>query len=109
MLAHPAFQIGDRWRAELLPNSSALLGTLAIDRAFDLEQGVDAPDRLKGRWRDCCWRFALRLAAGILGHIRHDKERAAGMDPAGRFEDRCWLAIRLVELDTSINGLVLGD
>jgi hypothetical protein len=23
LLAHPAFQIGDRWRTELLPNSSA--------------------------------------------------------------------------------------
>ena len=25
--AHPAFQIGDQWRAELLADSSALLGT----------------------------------------------------------------------------------
>ena len=42
--------------------------------------------------------FALRLATGILGHIRHDEERAAGMDPAGRFQDRPRLAIGLVEL-----------
>ena len=27
MLAHPAFQISDQWRAKLLPDSSALLGT----------------------------------------------------------------------------------
>src|SRR5208282_3280449 len=48
--------------------------------------------------RDCCWRFAVRLATGILGHIRHDEEWAPGMDPAGRFQDRPWLAVGLVEL-----------
>ena len=88
LLAHPAFQIGDQWRAELLADNSALLGTASIDRAFDLEQGIDAPDRLERQRRDCCRRLALRLATGILGLIRHDEERAAGMDPAGRFENR---------------------
>jgi hypothetical protein len=34
LLAHPAFQIRDQWRTELLPDSAALLGTLVIDRAF---------------------------------------------------------------------------
>jgi hypothetical protein len=44
LLAHPAFQIRDQWRTELLPDSAVLLGTLVIDRAFDLEQGVDPAD-----------------------------------------------------------------
>src|ERR1019366_1520702 len=48
LLAHPAFQVGDQWRNELLPDNPALLGTLAIDRAFDLEQGIDASDRFHG-------------------------------------------------------------
>jgi hypothetical protein len=30
-----------------LTDRSALLGALAIDRPVDLEQGIDAPDRLK--------------------------------------------------------------
>jgi hypothetical protein len=42
--------------------------------------------------------LALCLATGILGQIRHDEERAAGMDPAGRFENRSWFAIGVVEL-----------
>ena len=88
-------------RTELLPDSAALLGTLAIDRAFDLEQGVDATDCLKGQWRDRCRGFALRFAMGILGHIRHDEEGAAGMDPAGGFQDRAWIAIQLVQLVVS--------
>ena len=56
-----------------------------------------------------CWRFALRLATGILGHIRHDEERAAGMDPAGRFQDRPRLAIGLVELVVSAIGVGLEN
>jgi hypothetical protein len=39
----------------------------------------------------------LRFATGILGYIRHDEERAAGMDPAGRLQDRPRFAIRLVK------------
>jgi hypothetical protein len=97
LLAHPAFQISDHWRTEFPPNSAALLGTLAIDRAFDLEQGVDATDRLKGQRRDRYRGFTLRFATGILGYIRHDEERAAGMDPAGRLQDRPRFAIRLVK------------
>jgi hypothetical protein len=38
---------------------------------------------------------------GILGHIRHDEEGAAGMDPAGGFQDRAWIAIQLVQLVVS--------
>src|ERR1017187_8864296 len=48
LLAHPAFQIGGQWRTLLPADNPALLGTLAIDRAFDLEQGVNAPDCLHG-------------------------------------------------------------
>ena len=50
---------------------------------------------------DRCRGFALRLATGILGQIRHDEEWAAGVDPAGRLQDRPRLAIRLVQLVVS--------
>jgi cytochrome b len=36
LLAHPVFQIGDQWRAELLPENPALPGALAIDRLYVL-------------------------------------------------------------------------
>jgi hypothetical protein len=42
LLAHIGFQIGDERRALRLANSLSLVGALAIDRALDLEQGVDA-------------------------------------------------------------------
>src|SRR4030088_163390 len=96
LLAHPAFQISDQWRAELLTDGPALLGTLAIDGAFDLEQGVDAPDCLQGQRRDRPRGLALCLATGVLGQIRHGEERAAGMDPAGCFQDRARFVIGLV-------------
>ena len=88
LLAHPALQVGDQRCAELLADSPALLGALAIDRALDLEQGVDAPDRLQRQRRDRRRRFALRLAAGILGDIGHDEERATGVDPTRGLQDR---------------------
>src|SRR5437867_5518477 len=55
--------------------------------------GLDRRDRRRG--------FALRLATGILGHIRHDEERTAGMHPAGCFQDRPRFAIGLVQLVVS--------
>ena len=91
LLAHPAFQAGHQWGTEFLPDGAALRSTLAIDRSFDLEQRIDATDRLKGKRRDRCRGFALRLTTGILGEIRHDEERAAGVDPAGRFQNRSGL------------------
>src|SRR3954447_15740424 len=36
LLAQPLFQIGDQRRAQFLPNRPALIGALAIDRAFDV-------------------------------------------------------------------------
>src|SRR4030088_1947137 len=80
----------------LLTDGPALLGTLAIDGAFDLEQGVDAPDCLQGQRRDRPRGLALCLATGVLGQIRHGEERAAGMDPAGCFQDRARFVIGLV-------------
>ncbi len=47
LLAHPRLQLGDDRRASLLANSQPLRGGQAIDGALDVEQGVDAPDRLQ--------------------------------------------------------------
>ena len=52
LLAHPRLQLGDEGRASVLANGQPLRGGHAIDGALDLEQGVDAPDRLQGDGRD---------------------------------------------------------
>jgi hypothetical protein len=45
LLAQPDFEIGDQRCARFLPDRPAPFGALAIDRAFDFEQGVDARRR----------------------------------------------------------------
>jgi hypothetical protein len=92
-----------------MPVAAAPLGALAIDRAFDLEQGVDAPDCLQRQRRDHTRRFALRRAPGVRGEIGHLEEGSAGMDPARRLDDRAGLAVGLVQLVVSAEGIGLED
>src|SRR5690348_5966292 len=92
-----------------LPNRPALLGALAVDRAFDLEQGVDAANRLQCQWRDRAGGFALRLAAGIGSDISQDEKRPASMDPAPRLHQWARLAIGLVQLGVTAIGIGLKD
>jgi hypothetical protein len=72
--------------AQFLPDSLTPLGVLAVYRAFDLEQGIDPPDRLQRQRRDHACRLALCLAAGVGRDIGHDEERPAGMHPARRLQ-----------------------
>src|SRR5664280_587200 len=98
LFAHPGLQIGDKGRAEFLPDSAALLGTLAVDRPLDLEQGIDPADHLQRQGRDHWRLLALSPATRVLGQIRHDEERAPGVDPTGCFQDRSRFTAGLVEL-----------
>src|SRR5207237_6259525 len=98
LFAQPAFEIGDQRRAQFLPDSPTMLSALAVDRAFDVEQGVDAPDRLQCQRRDDRRRFALRRAAGGRSEIGHLEEGAAGVDPARCLDERPRLAGGLVQL-----------
>jgi hypothetical protein len=66
---HPDFQIGDQGSGLLLTDDAALLGGLAVDRAFDLEQGVDPLDCLQRQRRDRRRGLAACLAPGVLGEI----------------------------------------
>jgi len=56
-------QIGDKGGAVLLPNGAALLGAVAIDRALDVKQGVNAPDRLQRQLR---WTPIVRQPEPLL-------------------------------------------
>jgi transposase len=66
---------------------AAPVGALAIDRPLDVEQRVDAADRLERQRRDHRRLLALRFAPGVFGQIRHGEEGATGMHPARRFKD----------------------
>jgi len=82
---------------------------VAVDRALDIEQRVDAPDRLQGQRRDYAGGVALRLAPGIGGDIGHDEERPPCMHPTRRLDKRARLAIGLVELVVAGIGVGLEN
>ena len=88
LLSHPGLQSGDQRCAELLSNGPAPCGALSVDRPLDLEQLIDPPDRFERQRRDRHRLFALRLAASVLGQIRHHEERTPGLDPTSRFQDK---------------------
>ena len=69
--AHPALQLGDKRRDAVLPDSQALAGRGAVDRALDREDRVDAVNRFD---RQRC-----------LPQIGELEELAPPMAPACRF------------------------
>src|ERR1041385_2315465 len=81
------------------------ISTLAIDRALDIQQRVDATDRLQSQRRDHARSFALRLASGIRGNIGQDKEWSTGMHPTCRLDDRPRLSSGLVQLFGAAIGI----
>jgi hypothetical protein len=95
---HPGFPLCDE-RRDVRPAHHQTLGCrVSIDLALDGEDRIKAPDRFQGRRRDHAGRFAVRLAPGIRPEISQDKERPAGMRPAGRLDDRPRLAVGLIQL-----------
>ena len=109
MLAQPDFEIGDQKGAQFLADRPALRGARPIDCAFDVEQGVDAADGLQCQRRDHRRRFALDFAAGIRGDVGQGKERAPGMGPASRRDDRARFAVRVVQFVIAAEGVGLED
>jgi hypothetical protein len=109
LLAHPSLKVGDERRAKFLADGLAPFGALSVDRPLDVEQGIDPADHFQRQRRDHCRRLALSFATCVLGQIGHDEERASGVDPAGRFEDRARRAAGLVELAIAAVGVGLED
>jgi len=71
LLTHPSLQIGHERRAEILANRLASFGALTVDHPLDLEQGIDPAHHFQRQRRDHRRLFALSLATGVLGQIRH--------------------------------------
>jgi hypothetical protein len=73
------------------------------------KQGVDPADRFQRQRRDDCWGLALSFTTRVLGQIGHNEERASGVDPTGRFEDRARRAAGLVQFAVAAVGVSLED
>src|SRR5258708_25488063 len=109
MHEHIGLQIGHERRALRLADGLSVVGTLAIDRALDGEEGVDAAHDLDRNRREGDFLLASSLTPRVFLKIRHGEERAPGMDPTGRFPDRPRTSLGLVELDVSAEGVGLED
>ena len=109
LLAHIGFQIGNQRRALRLADSLSMVGALAIDRALDCEEGVDATHDLDRNRREGDLLLASSLTSRVFLKIRHGEERAPGMHPTGRFPDRPRTSFGLVEFGVSAEGVGLQD
>src|ERR1700733_10146895 len=101
LLTHIGFQIGNQRRALRLADSLSVVSALAIDRALDCEQGVDATHDLDRNRRDGDLLLASSLTSRVFLNIRHGEERTPGMDPTGRLPDRPRTSRGLVEFGVS--------
>src|SRR5690348_2918868 len=78
-LTHVNLKLLDQGLAPLLANRPALLGTLAVDRPLDLEQGVDAAYDLNRDRREHTPGFARGTPTRVLLDVGHGEERTPGV------------------------------
>jgi len=74
LLAHIDLQLLDQGPAVLPANCPALFGTLAVDPALDLEQGVDAAHDLDRDRREHDRAPACGPPPGVLRNVGHGEE-----------------------------------
>lgn len=109
LFAHVDLKVLDQRPAQRLSHLKTLLGALAIDGAFDLEQRIDPPHDLDGDRRERDFLLSGALAPRILFDVGHGKERAPSMRPAGSLPDRPGLAPGQIELVVPVIGVGLQD
>ncbi len=109
VLEHPGFKISDQRRAQFLPHLPPPFDTLAVDRALDLEQRVDAPDRLQRQRRDHTRRFSLRPCGGRWLRCRPARRMADERAPSSRLDDRRRPALGFVQFVVPGIGIGLKD
>ena len=90
----------------LLADARALIGGKAIDAALDIEQRVDAPDRLQRNRRD---RRGVLAAPGIGRDVGQFEELPPGMGPTQCRGDRSSGARGIVERIVAVIGIGLQD
>ena len=103
---HPALEIGQHRRAQLLACGEALLGGLAVDPALDVEQQVDPLHRLQRHGRD----RRRVLAASLAGHdVGELEELPPGMRPTRCLGDRPRRSSGRIEAVVAGVGVSLED
>ena len=107
--AHEGMEIVDQGAALRAARSQSLLRALAVDRALDLEQRVDAAHDLDRDRRQRDLLLARGLAPGVLLDVGHDEERTPGMNPTRRLPDRARLPVQQIKLVVAVIGVRLQD
>lgn len=90
----------------MLPDFKARLGVMTIDRALDLKQRVNTPDRLKGNRGDFLCRLSLADIAFNIGEL---EEFVPRVGPTPRRGDRPRLPLQIIELVIAGIGISLKN
>ena len=96
----------EKWFALLLAHGTPLVGATAIDGALDLEQRVEAPDRLQ---RDRGDGFALLAFPGVFLDVGQLEEAPPRMGQTKRRCDRQYLLLRVEQRLKTIVAVSLQD
>ncbi|ESX81703.1 hypothetical protein X756_31275 [Mesorhizobium sp. LSHC412B00] len=97
-LDHPALELGDQRRAPLLAHGVALGRRQAVDRALDIEQGIDALHGFDRQRIDEVGLLAVRLLARRRFDIGQLKYFAPAVGPAAGLQNRRRLTTRRIEI-----------
>ena len=103
---HPGLEIRDQKRAPLAAHREAPLGSLAVDRALDIEQRVDARHRLQSQRRDRRRALAAPLVRRDVGEL---VELAPPMRPTQRLGHESRRSAGRIEPLVSGIGIGLQD
>src|SRR6476659_4998523 len=106
LLGQPCLQFGQERCAPLLPDAQALVGAEAVDVALDVEQQIDALDRLQRDWRD---RRRRSSTPGILRNIGQFEEQPSCVRPTKGRRDRRGLTSWIVESIEAAVGVGLKN
>lgn len=108
-LDHPALELGEQRRAPLLAHGVALGWRQAVDRAFDIEQGIDALHGFDRQWIDQVGLLAARLLARRRFDIGQLEHFAPAVGPAAGFHNRRRLTTRRIEIAITAKGIGLQN
>ena len=106
LLAQPCFQCRQKRGALFFTHPQPLFGALAVDAALNIEQCIDALDRLQRDWRDC---RGVLVSPRIGGDVRQFKKLPPGMGPTECGRDRSLCARGVIQLVIAAIGVGLQD
>ena len=102
----PGVHVIEEWFALFLAHGAPLVGAAAIDGALDLEQRIDASDRLQRDRRD---RFALLAFPGVFLDVSQLEEAPPRVGEAKRRRNRQRFLLRVEQRLESVVAIGLQD